>query len=129
MRIEAPEVATHLLADPHEWLTPIGGFLRRTSFDELPQILSILRGEMSLVGPRPALFNQYDLISLRTRYGVQRLRPGLTGWAQINGRDALTIQEKVKLDVEYLERQSFKFDLQILWITLQKVACKDGISH
>lgn len=129
MRIEAPEIATHLLANPHKWLTPIGEFLRRTSLDELPQIWSILRGDMSIVGPRPALFNQYDLIALRTKNGVQQLKPGLTGWAQVNGRDRLTIQEKVKLDIEYLERQSFKFDLQILWITLKKVAYKDGISH
>jgi O-antigen biosynthesis protein WbqP len=129
MRLEAPAVATHLLSEPHAWLTPIGRLLRRTSLDELPQIWSILCGDMSFVGPRPALFNQRDLIELRTKYGVQNLKPGLTGWAQINGRDNLTMEEKVELDIEYLERQSFVFDIKILWITLQRVVLGHGVSH
>jgi len=122
MRVGTPAVATHLLNDPQAYLTPIGGFMRKASLDELPQIWSILRGDMSLVGPRPALFNQRDLIALRTAAGVDALMPGLTGWAQINGRDEIPIPDKVRLDAEYLRRQSLWFDLTILWRTLFKVA-------
>lgn len=129
MQINTPAVATHLLADPDQYLTPIGSFLRKTSLDELPQLWSIMKGDMSFVGPRPALFNQDDLISLRTQCGVHELVPGLTGWAQINGRDELPIPDKVKLDVEYLQRQSFWFDLKILWLTFIKVVRRDGVSH
>lgn len=129
MRTDTPAVATHLLAEPDQYLTPIGSFLRRSSLDELPQIWSILRGEMSFVGPRPALFNQEDLIALRTQYGLHVLTPGLTGWAQINGRDELPIPEKVELDREYLQRRSMWFDLQILWFTVVKVLRRDGVSH
>ena len=129
MRMDTPAVATHLLSDPDVFLSPIGGFLRRTSLDELPQIWSILKGDMSFVGPRPALFNQDDLIALRTEYGVDKLVPGLTGWAQVNGRDELPIPEKVALDVEYVKRQSFLFDLYILWMTFLKVIKRDGVSH
>jgi len=129
MQINTPAVATHLLADPDQYLTPIGSFLRKTSLDELPQLWSIMKGDMSFVGPRPALFNQDDLTSLRTQSGVHELVPGLTGWAQINGRDELPIPDKVKLDVEYLERQSFWFDIKILWLTFIKVVRRDGVSH
>jgi len=129
MRIDTPAVATHLLTNPDQWLTPIGSFLRRTSLDELPQLWSILKGDMSFVGPRPALFNQDDLIALRTEAGVHALLPGLTGWAQVNGRDELPIPEKVKLDAEYLQKRSFGFDLWILWLTLLKVLRRDGVSH
>lgn len=129
MRIGTPAVATHLLKDPKVYLTPIGSFLRKSSLDELPQLWSILVGDMSFVGPRPALFNQDDLIALRTKFGVHELVPGLTGWAQINGRDELPIPEKVKLDVAYLRRQSFWFDIQILWLTFVKVIRRDGVSH
>jgi len=129
MRIDTPAVATHLLANPDQWLTPIGSFLRKSSLDELPQLWSILKGDMSFVGPRPALFNQDDLIALRTEVGVHELVPGLTGWAQVNGRDELPIPEKVKLDAEYMQRQSLWFDLKILWMTAQKVLSKDGVSH
>ena len=129
MRIDTPAVATHLLDNPNQWLTPIGSFLRKTSLDELPQLWSILKGDMSFVGPRPALFNQDDLIALRTAHGVHALVPGLTGWAQVNGRDELPIEQKVQFDVEYLERQSFGFDLYILWLTALKVITKDGVSH
>ncbi len=129
MRIDTPAVATHLLQNPDHWLTPIGSFLRKSSLDELPQLWSILKGDMSLVGPRPALFNQDDLIALRTDAGVHELVPGLTGWAQVNGRDELPIPDKVKLDVEYLQRCSFWFDLWILWLTLLKVLRRDGVSH
>jgi O-antigen biosynthesis protein WbqP len=129
MRIDTPAVATHLLQNPDQWLTPIGSFLRKTSLDELPQLWSILKGDMSFVGPRPALFNQDDLIALRTDAGVHELLPGLTGWAQINGRDELPIPDKVKLDIEYLQRNSFAFDLGILWMTLLKVLRRDGVSH
>ncbi len=129
MQINTPAVATHLLSDPDQYLTPIGSFLRKTSLDELPQLWSIMRGDMSFVGPRPALFNQDDLITLRTQYGVHELVPGLTGWAQINGRDELPIPDKVKLDVEYLEHQSFWFDIKILWLTFIKVVRRDGVSH
>lgn len=129
MRVGTPAVATHLLQDPDAYLTPIGSFLRKSSLDELPQLWSILKGDMSFVGPRPALFNQDDLIVLRTKYGVHELVPGLTGWAQINGRDELPIPEKVRLDVEYLQRHSLWFDLCILWLTFVKVLRRDGISH
>ena len=126
---DTPAVATHLMTDPEAYLSPIGGFLRRTSLDELSQLWSILKGDMSFVGPRPALFNQDDLISLRTEKGVDRLVPGLTGWAQVNGRDELSIQKKVALDVEYMERQSFWFDIKILWLTVCKVFWRNGVSH
>ena len=129
MRVGTPAVATHLLQDPKTFLTPIGSFLRKSSLDELPQLWSILVGDMSFVGPRPALFNQDDLIALRTDSGVHALVPGLTGWAQVNGRDELPISEKVKLDVEYLQRQSLWFDIKILWMTLVKVLIRDGVSH
>ena len=129
MRVGTPAVATHLLADPSAWLTPIGGFLRRTSLDELPQLWSILAGDMSFVGPRPALFNQDDLVALRTERGVHRLVPGLTGWAQVNGRDDLPIPVKVEFDVEYMRRRSFWFDLRILWLTALKVSHGEGVSH
>ena len=129
MRIDTPAVATHLLENPGQWLTPIGGFLRRTSLDEIPQLWSILKGDMSVVGPRPALFNQEDLIALRTQHGVHALTPGLTGWAQVNGRDELSVADKVKLDVEYLQRRSSLFDLYILWLTLLRVVRSDGVSH
>lgn len=129
MRVGTPAVATHLLADPKVYLTPIGSFLRKSSLDELPQLWSILKGDMSFVGPRPALFNQHDLIELRTAKGVHNLLPGLTGWAQVNGRDELPIPQKVVLDVEYLQRQSFWFDIRILWLTFVKVLRSDGVSH
>jgi O-antigen biosynthesis protein WbqP len=129
MRIDTPAVATHLLQNPDQWLTPIGSFLRKSSLDELPQLWSILKGDMSFVGPRPALFNQDDLIALRTNAGVHKLVPGLTGWAQVNGRDELPIPEKVKLDLEYLHRRSFGFDLWILGLTLLKIVRRDGVSH
>ncbi|NCP55087.1 MAG: UDP-phosphate galactose phosphotransferase [Comamonadaceae bacterium CG2_30_57_122] len=129
MRVGTPAVATHLLADAKSHLTPIGSFLRKSSLDELPQLWSILAGNMSFVGPRPALFNQHDLIELRTQQGVHALVPGLTGWAQVNGRDELPIPDKVKLDAEYLHRQSLWFDIQILWLTLVKVLRRDGVSH
>ena len=129
MRIGTPAVATHLLTNPDAYLTPIGSFLRKSSLDELPQLWSILVGDMSFVGPRPALFNQDDLIALRTACGVHELTPGLTGWAQINGRDELPIPEKVRLDEEYLRRRSLMFDLQILWLTAVKVLRRDGVSH
>lgn len=129
MRTGTPAVATHLLDNPGAYLTPIGSFLRRSSLDELPQLWSILAGDMSFVGPRPALFNQDDLIALRTVQGVHELVPGLTGWAQINGRDELPIPEKVRLDAEYLRRRSLGFDLHILWLTFIKVLRRDGVSH
>ena len=129
MRLGTPAVATHLLADAASHLTPIGSFLRKSSLDELPQLWSILVGDMSFVGPRPALFNQQDLIDLRTAQGVHTLVPGLTGWAQVNGRDELPIPDKVKLDVAYLQRQSLGFDIRILWLTLVKVLQRDGVSH
>ena len=129
MRTDTPEVATHLLARPEQWLTPIGSFLRRSSLDELPQLWNILRGDMSLVGPRPALHNQHDLIALRTRAGIHTLRPGLTGWAQINGRDVLPIAQKVAMDVHYLQQQSFCWDLRILLLTAIQVLRRDGITH
>lgn len=129
MRVGTPAVATHLLANPKAHLTPIGSFLRKSSLDELPQLWSILAGDMSFVGPRPALFNQHDLIELRTQKKVHTLVPGLTGWAQVNGRDELPIPQKVALDVEYLQRQGFWFDNQILWLTFLKVVRRDGVSH
>ena len=129
MLVDTPAVATHLLDDPNAYLTPIGGFLRRSSLDELPQLFSVLKGDMSFVGPRPALFNQDDLINLRAEKGVDKLLPGITGWAQVNGRDELSIPDKVALDVEYLNRQSFWFDIKILWMTFLKVVKRDGVSH
>jgi O-antigen biosynthesis protein WbqP len=129
MRFGTPAVATHLLADPNSVLTPIGSFLRKSSLDELPQLWSILIGDMSFVGPRPALFNQEDLIALRTQAGVHALVPGLTGWAQVNGRDELLIPQKVALDEEYLKKQNFLLDLQILWMTFLKVLRRDDVSH
>ena len=129
MRTGAPDVATHLLDDPDRWVTPLGRFLRRTSLDELPQLWSVLKGDMSLVGPRPALFNQDDLVALRTDAGVDALRPGLTGWAQINGRDELPIPEKVKLDAEYLARRSLGFDVRIMAGTAWAAVTGRGVSH
>ncbi len=129
MRVGTPAVATHLLANPKAYLTPIGSFLRKSSLDELPQLWSILVGDMSFVGPRPALFNQHDLIERRTQKNVHALVPGLTGWAQVNGRDELPIPEKVALDAEYLQRQGFWFDFKILWLTFLKVVRRDGVSH
>jgi O-antigen biosynthesis protein WbqP len=129
MRVGTPAMATHLLADARSHLTPIGSFLRKSSLDELPQLWSILIGDMSFVGPRPALFNQHDLIALRTEQGVHTLVPGLTGWAQVNGRDELPIPEKVKLDAAYLKRQSLWFDIRILWLTFVTVLDRDGVSH
>ena len=129
MLVDTPPVATHLLDNPDIYLSPIGGFLRRSSLDELPQLFSVLKGDMSFVGPRPALFNQDDLIALRTQNSVDSLLPGITGWAQVNGRDVLSIPDKVVLDIEYLNRQSFWFDIKILWMTFLKVIKRDGISH
>ena len=129
MRVDTPAVATHLLNNPQQFLTPIGSFLRKSSLDELPQLLSIIKGDMSFVGPRPALFNQDDLIALRTQYGVDALVPGLTGWAQINGRDELPIPDKVNLDVVYMQRQSLWFDVKIIVLTFVKVLRRDGIQH
>ncbi|PZQ63312.1 MAG: lipid carrier--UDP-N-acetylgalactosaminyltransferase [Phenylobacterium zucineum] len=129
MRTDTPDVATHLLEDPARWVTPLGRFLRRSSLDELPQLWSVLKGDMSLVGPRPALFNQDDLVALRTAAGVDALRPGVTGWAQVNGRDELPIAEKVRLDREYLERMSFGFDLAILIATARVALTGRGVSH
>jgi len=129
MKVDTPAVATHLLIDPQSVLTPIGDFLRKSSLDELPQLWCILKGDMSFVGPRPALYNQDDLITLRTEKGVHELLPGLTGWAQVNGRDELPIPQKVELDVEYLQRQSFLFYVYILWLTFVKVISRAGVSH
>ena len=129
MKVNAPVVATHLMADPRSQLTPIGGFLRKSSLDEIPQLWNILIGDMSFVGPRPALFNQDDLIALRAEFGVHQLVPGLTGWAQLNGRDELSIPEKVKFDYEYLQNQSFILDLRILWGTGMAVLRSKGVSH
>ena len=129
MRTGTPEVATHMLSSPDSYLTPIGSFLRKSSLDELPQLWSIVVGHMSFVGPRPALFNQHDLIALRTQYGIEQLLPGLTGWAQINGRDELPIEEKVRLDRAYLERQSFIFDVKIIFLTAVKVIQRDNVLH
>ena len=129
MRTGAPDVATHLLDDPDAWITPFGRVLRRSSLDELPQLWSVLKGDMSLVGPRPALFNQDDLVALRTEAGVDALRPGLTGWAQINGRDELPIPEKARLDREYLERMSLAFDLRIIAVTAFAALSGRGVAH
>jgi O-antigen biosynthesis protein WbqP len=129
MRIDTHAVATHLLSNPNQFLTPIGSFLRKSSLDELPQLWSIIKGDMSFVGPRPALFNQDDLIELRTKHGVDKLLPGLTGWAQVNGRDELPIPDKVNLDVDYMRMQSFWLDLKIIFLTFIKVLRKEGIQH
>jgi O-antigen biosynthesis protein WbqP len=129
MKVGAPTLATHLLFDSSQYLTPAGSFLRKSSLDELPQLWSILVGDMSFVGPRPALFNQDDLIALRTQYGIDNLKPGLTGWAQVNGRDELSIPLKVQYDVEYLQKRSFWFDIKILGLTFSKVVCRAGVSH
>lgn len=129
MRVDTPVVATHLLTDPKSFLTPIGDFLRKSSLDEIPQLWCIIRGDMSVVGPRPALFNQQNLIDMRTAVGVHMARPGLTGWAQINGRDELPLHEKVKLDSDYVHRQSLSFDLSIIMLTVLKVVRRDGIVH
>lgn len=129
MQVGTPAVATHLLSNPDIYLTPVGSFLRKSSLDELPQLWNILKGDMSFVGPRPALFNQHDLIALRTKAGVHALLPGLTGWAQINGRDELPIPRKVALDVEYLQRRSLAFDICIIFMTAMKVIRRDGIVH
>ena len=129
MKIDTFDLASHLLKDSSSSLSPIGSFLREYSIDEIPQLWSILKGDMSFVGPRPALFNQNDLVNLRSTYGVDKILPGLTGWAQVNGRDDLLIIEKVNKDVEYLQKQSFLFDLKILWLTILKVIKKDGVSH
>lgn len=129
MQIGTPAVATHLLRDPDSYLTPVGSFLRKSSLDELPQLWSIIKGDMSFVGPRPALFNQHDLIELRTGSGVHKLLPGLTGWAQINGRDELPIPQKVALDIEYLHKKSFWFDLKIIFLTALKVIRRDNVTH
>jgi len=129
MLLNTPSVATHLLNNPDTYLTPIGGFLRRSSLDEIPQLFSVIKGDMSLVGPRPALFNQKDLIDLRLQKGINNLLPGVTGWAQVNGRDDLSIPDKVALDVEYLNRKSFWFDIKILWMTLLIIVKRDGVSH
>jgi O-antigen biosynthesis protein WbqP len=129
LRIDTPQVATHLLVNPEQWYTPIGAFLRKSSFDELPQLWSILKGDMSFVGPRPALFNQTDLIQARTQRGIHRLLPGVTGWAQVNGRDEITMTAKVDLDEEYLQRWSNLYDLKILWLTVLAVLRKKNITH
>ena len=129
MRVDTPAMATHLLKDPELYLTPIGSFLRKSSLDELPQLWSILRGDMSFVGPRPALFNQDDLISLRSEAGLHKLLPGLTGWAQVSGRDELSIPQKIALEIEYMQRQSLWFDIKILWLTALKIISRNGLSH
>ncbi len=129
MRMDTPQVATHLLADPTAFLTPIGEFLRKTSLDELPQLLNVLRGDMSIVGPRPALFNQDDQIEGRTKAGCHVLKPGITGWAQINGRDTISIARKVELDTWYFEHRSFWLDLRIIWLTVWNVIAGRGVSH
>lgn len=129
MRVDTPVVATHLLGDAHKFLTPVGSFLRKSSLDELPQLWSIIKGDMSIVGPRPALYNQEDLIEMRTQHGVSKLVPGLTGWAQINGRDELPIPQKVMLDVEYMQQRSFCLDLKIIFLTFVKVVRREGVTH
>jgi len=129
MRIDTPAVATHLLSNPKQFLTPVGSFLRKSSLDELPQLWSIVKGDMSFVGPRPALFNQDDLVALRSQYGVDKILPGLTGWAQVNGRDELPIPDKVKLDADYVSRQSFWLDVKIIFLTFLKVVRRDGVTH
>ena len=129
MLIDTPSIATHLLNNPNSYLSPVGSFLRRLSLDELPQLFSVIKGDMSFVGPRPALFNQDDLIALRVDRGIDKLLPGITGWAQVNGRDELSIPEKVILDFEYLNNQSFWFDMKILWMTFLRVIKRDGVNH
>jgi O-antigen biosynthesis protein WbqP len=129
MLIGAPDIATHLLNTPDSYLSPIGSFLRSTSLDEFPQLFSVLKGDMSFIGPRPALHNQDELIALRTQKGIDKLLPGITGWAQVNGRDNLSIPDKVAFDLDYLNHQSFWFDIKILWMTFLKVIKKDGVSH
>lgn len=129
MRVDTPVVATHLLTDPDQFLTPVGGFLRKSSLDEIPQLWCIVRGDMSIVGPRPALFNQHNLIAMRTDVGVHAVRPGLTGWAQINGRDELPLPEKVRFDQDYLRLQSLAFDAKVIFLTFLKVIRRDGIVH
>jgi O-antigen biosynthesis protein WbqP len=129
MRVDTPVVATHLLTNPQQFLTPIGGFLRKSSLDEVPQLWCIIRGDMSVVGPRPALFNQHNLIEMRTEQGVHTIRPGLTGWAQVNGRDELPLPEKVRLDVDYVRMRSIRFDIKVILLTFLKVARRDGIVH
>lgn len=129
MRVDTPAIATHLMTNSESYLTPIGKFIRRSSLDELPQLISILQGNMSFVGPRPALFNQYDLIKLRNEKFINKLKPGVTGWAQVNGRDEITISQKVNFDLEYLNKKSFLFDLKILWITFLKVVRRINVSH
>jgi len=129
MKVNSPVIATHLLSDPNSLLSPVGGFLRRSSLDELPQLYSILKGDMSFVGPRPALFNQEDLIELRKEQGVDALLPGITGWAQVNGRDELSVSKKVELDVEYMQNKSFWLDVKIIWTTILKAANQEGVSH
>lgn len=129
MKLNAPAIATHLLNNPEQWLTPIGAFLRKTSLDELPQLWSVMAGHMTLVGPRPALYNQEDLIALRTESGVHELLPGVTGWAQVNGRDELPMADKVKYDIEYMNSCSIYFDFKIILMTIRKVILRDGVSH
>lgn len=129
MRIDAPLTATHLLKNPNQWLSPIGSFLRKSSLDELPQLWSVIKGDMTFVGPRPALFDEDDLIALRNEKGVHQLIPGITGWAQVNGRDGLSIHRKVELDAEYLRKKSFLFDIKVLWMTVYKVFLQKDISH
>lgn len=129
MRIDTPNVATHLLENPDHWITPIGKFLRKTSLDELPQLINIMKGDMSIVGPRPALYNQYDLKDMRTKVGVHKLFPGLTGWAQINGRDEISLEDKVKLDKEYLDRKNIFFDIKIIFMTILSVLKSDGVKE
>ena len=129
MKIDTPNLPTHLLEKPEQWITPVGKFLRKTSLDELPQLINILKGEMSIVGPRPALYNQYDLKDMRTEVGVHKLVPGLTGWAQINGRDEIPLEEKVALDKEYMNMQSFWMDIKIIFMTVFKVAKSEGVSE
>lgn len=129
MRIDTPNVATHLLENPDQWITPIGKFLRKTSLDELPQLINIIKGDMSIVGPRPALYNQYDLKDMRTEVGVHKLIPGLTGWAQINGRDELELKDKVALDKEYLDKENFIFDIKIIFMTVFSVLKSDGVQE
>jgi O-antigen biosynthesis protein WbqP len=129
MRIDTPAVATHLLERPEQWLTPIGSLIRRTSLDELPQLWCILKGDMSVVGPRPALYNQHDLVALRTAHGVHLLVPGLTGWAQINGRDEISMEQKVKFDAEYVQKRSLSLDIHIIWRTLMQALRSEGVTH
>jgi O-antigen biosynthesis protein WbqP len=129
MQIDTPDIATHLMSDPKLYLAPLGEFLRSYSLDELPQLFSVLKGDMSFVGPRPALYNQNDLVALRSKKGIDKLLPGITGWAQVNGRDELSILEKVNLDFEYLNSKSFKLDIKILWMTFLKVIGRNNISH